>query len=43
MAVDDVPGTVTIFDRGWNSLHADDHGLTVRNGPRVRRFAWAEV
>lgn len=43
MAVDDAPGTVTIFDRGWNSLDADDHGLTVRNGPRVRRFAWAEV
>jgi hypothetical protein len=39
----DAPGTVTIFDRGWNSLQADDHGLTVRNGPRVRRFAWAEV
>jgi uncharacterized protein DUF2510 len=43
MAVDDAPGTVTIHKRGWSSLHADDHGLTVRNGPRVRRFAWAEV
>jgi hypothetical protein len=42
-AVDGAPGIVTIFDRGWNSLHADDHGLTVRNGPRVRRFAWDEV
>jgi hypothetical protein len=34
---------VTIFDRGWNSLHTDEHGLTVRHGARVRRFAWAEV
>jgi hypothetical protein len=40
---DDVPGTVTIFKRGWSGMRADDHGLTVRDGPRVRRFAWAEV
>jgi Protein of unknown function (DUF2510) len=43
MPVDDAPGTVTILKHGWNSLRADDHGLTVREGPRVRRFAWAEV
>ena len=42
-AVDGAPGPVTIFERGWNSLQADDHGLMVRQGPRVRRFAWAEV
>jgi hypothetical protein len=43
MAENDAPGTVTIYNGGFSSLHADDHGLTLRNGARVRRFAWAEV
>jgi len=44
MAGDDAPGTVTICKRGRLSLHADDHGLTMRNDfAGTHRFAWAEV
>src|SRR5215470_681683 len=45
MAVDEAPGTVTIYSRGgYLRLSADDHGVTVYNpGSRTRRVAWAEI